>query len=302
MPTPSEAGFFLMRPPYRTLDPLARPSRLSQSIGLTGASLVWCMPPEVRGGFDAVQEVRRRPGGMSLLVVLPPADSVPDKDRILRMIEFCRPSAVLPYHEEPHLDDLTLLLSAPPDDFASRTLDFLRWRGVPMDLDLRRLVRRTLELSGELRSVNALSRGIYLSRRALGRRFTSSGLPVPSHWLHAARLLRAVIELQQAGTSLSSVSYALGYPDAFALSNQMKRLAGLRPSEIRGRLGWEWFAEAWLRREALEGGFSNEIARKLLRSNDGALPPAGMSAGSPVPAPESTTRPISPRAHDPSRH
>jgi AraC-like DNA-binding protein len=247
---------------------------------------------------DPVQEVRRRPGGVSLLVVLPPAAAVADKDRVLRMIEFCRPAAVLPYHEEPHLDDLTTLLAAPPDDVAARAIDFLRWRGIPLDLEVRRLVRRTIELSAELRSVNALARGIYLSRRALGRRFTSCGLPVPSHWLHVARLLRAVIRLQRIDASLSSVSYELGYPDAFALSNQMKRLAGVRPSQIRGRLGWEWFLETWLRREAREGGFAPEIARRLLRSPADAYPPAGATAGSPVPDPESTTRPAPHRAQD----
>ncbi|MBT8478015.1 MAG: AraC family transcriptional regulator [Gemmatimonadetes bacterium] len=303
METPIADGpFFLMRPPYRGLDPVPRSSRLSPSIGLTGAALVWCMRAEETRDPDPVQQVRRRPGGVSLLVVLPPAAAVADKSRVLRMIEFCRPAAVMPYHEEPHLDDLTTLLGAPPDDLAARAIDFLRWRGIPLDLEIRRLVRRTLELSAELRSVNALARGIYLSRRALGRRFTSCGLPVPSHWLHAARLLRAVIRLQRMEYSLSSVSYELGYPDAFALSNQMKRLAGVRPSEIRGRLGWEWFLETWLQREAREGGFDDEIARRLLRSSPQAYPRAGVTVGTPVPAPESTTRPAPHRNPDTVRH
>ena len=32
------------------------------------------------------------------------------------------------------------------------------------------------------------------------------------------------------------------------------RLADIRPSETRERLGWEWIVEAWLRQEATTGG------------------------------------------------
>ncbi|MFG0307211.1 MAG: helix-turn-helix domain-containing protein [Phycisphaerales bacterium JB040] len=243
-----------------------------------------------------LQAIRRRPGGLSLLVVLPPADSVPRKDEIFRMIELCRPAAVLPFHEEPHPDDLRTLLSAPPEDLPAAAVDFLRWRGVPLDMDVRRLVRRTLELSNEIRSVNALARGVYLSRRALGRRFATHGLPVPSHWLHAARVLRAVIRIQDRGLPLSRVAFDLGYPDAFALSNQMKRLTGIRPSEARSRLGWEWFLEAWLRKEAVEGGFSDEVADGLLRalSTSQVVAPAA----APIPSPGSAARVARPR--DPS--
>ena len=291
--------FQLFRPPYRDLEPVSHPSRLSPSIGLTGAALIWCMSPD---RDDArIREARLRPGGLALITVLPPADQVERKEEFLRMIEFCRPASVLPFHEEPHTDDLRCLLSAPPDDFAGRVVDYLRWRGLPMELDIRHMVRRTLDLSADLRSVNALARGVYLSRRALGRRFTAAGLPVPSHWLHAARVLRAVIRIQDRDGTLASIAYDLGYPDAFALSNQMKRLTGVRPSEVRDRRGWEWFFETWLRKEAREGGFSPDIAALILRSNPGAAPAAGSSIGAPVPDPESTSRVAPTRVTDPGR-
>lgn len=111
-------------------------------------------------------------------------------------------------------------------------------------------------MSAELRTVSALSRSLYLSRRALGRRFLSRGLPVPSHWLHFARVLRAAIQLQNSDDSLFSVASQLGYTDGFALSNQMKRLTGVRPSTARERLGWEWLVEAWLRTEARDGALT----------------------------------------------
>ena len=130
-------------------------------------------------------------------------------------------------------------------------------------METRRLVRRTLDLSAELRTVSGLARSLYISRRALGRRFMSRGLPVPSHWLHFGRILRASLHLQTEGTTLSSIAFDLGYPDGFSLSNQMYRLTGLRPSFMRECFGWEWIVEAWLYQEAQEQNLSAELSRHL---------------------------------------
>lgn len=281
--------FRLFRPPYRDLEPLHLLRDLPPSLGVAGASVIWSMPPQ---RDDAqLTAVRTRPGGMSLIAVLPPAETVGATGEVYRLIELCRPIAVLPHHEEPHPEDLRALITDCPDDLPSAVVDFMRWRGIPLETDLRRLVRRTLELSAELRSVNALARGIYLSRRALGRRFTTNGLPVPSHWLHMGRVLRAVLRMQKNDVPLVRIAYDLGYPDAFALSNQMKRLTGVRPSEARSRLGWEWLLEAWIRKEAEDGGFSAELAAVVLQGETaprgGAL---GSTVGAPIPAPSSTEK------------
>jgi hypothetical protein len=53
--------------------------------------------------------------------------------------------------------------------------------------------------------------------------------------------------------NLAEVAFGLGYPDAFALSNQMMRLAGVRPALARERAGWEWPFERWLCREEALG-------------------------------------------------
>ncbi len=257
-------GFFLFRPPYAELEAVQRPDRLPRSMGTSGAALVWCMASPDRN--QEIQAARGRCPGLSLIAILPPADTVTRRDQIFRMIELCRPVSVMPYHEEPHRDDLHALLSAPPADLAAAAVDFIRWRGITLDLEIRRLVRRTLELSADLRSVNALARGVYLSRRALGRRFTTCGLPVPSHWLHMGRVLRAVIRLQEPGSTLAQVAYGLGYPDAFSLSNQLKRLTGVRPSEARTRRGWEWLLESWVQKEVATGGFSEAHVRRIART------------------------------------
>jgi AraC-like DNA-binding protein len=116
--------------------------------------------------------------------------------------------------------------------------------------------------------VAGLSRALYLSRRALGRRFVSRRLPVPSHWLQFSRLLRATIQLQRRRHTLEAVAMGLGYPDGFSLSNQMTRLTGVRPSMARERLGWEWLMEAWL-------GLERDNGTVDIAGRSGALTPPG---------------------------
>jgi AraC-like DNA-binding protein len=88
----------------------------------------------------------------------------------------------------------------------------------------------------------------------MGRRLQNRGLPVPSHWLQLGRLLRVASRLQNSQATISSVAFEHGYPDGFSLSNQMERLIGHRPSDVREWLGWEWLVESWLQREAARGG------------------------------------------------
>jgi AraC-like DNA-binding protein len=128
-----------------------------------------------------------------------------------------------------------------------------------------------------------VSRSLYVSRRALGRRLALEGLPVPSHWLQMGRLLRVAVRLQNSEATVSSVAFEHGYPDGFSLSNQMERLMGHRPSEVRRRLGWEWLVESWLRREAGAGRLSSPgIAAADSPRRHGATPvPRPLISGRP---------------------
>ncbi|MFV2008064.1 MAG: helix-turn-helix domain-containing protein, partial [Longimicrobiales bacterium] len=175
----------------------------------------------------------------------------------------CRPQSILPHHPELDLDELLSVLRRTPADLAIEFMDYILWRGVRIDGETRQLVRRTIELSSHIRTVSGLARAMYLSRRALGRRFMTRGIPVPSHWLHIARILRASLRLQAGDESLMTIAYDLGYSDGFAFSNQMRRLTGLRPSAVRRAFGWEWIVEAWLTRELASGGFSSRIQHRL---------------------------------------
>lgn len=247
-PTERVPAFSILAPPYRRLLALPDPGELVGAERLfRGVALVWHLE---RGDWGrGYRAIRDRPGGVSLMVVLPPADRLGDVDRLLQMTEQCRPHTLLPYHPDPDPGELTLLLRRPPSELTSEVLDYLSWRGVRTDRDTRALLARTVELSEQLTTVSGLARALYLSRRALGRRFRRAGLPVPSHWLHFMRVLRACLELQNSDKSLFRVACDLGYPDGFSLSNQMNRLTGIRPSEARKHLGWEWILEAWLREE-----------------------------------------------------
>lgn len=252
-------GFF---PPYREVEPLIDPSALpSGRFPMRGAAMIWNLRAGDWGtGFRAVRE---RPPGIALFLLLPPASEIEGTTKLLQLVEHCRPHSILPFMEEVDPEELGPVLRRFPRDFGSEVMEYLRWRGADTDQDTRRIIRKILDLSGELRTVSGLARSLYTSRRALGRRFLDRGLPAPSHWLHFGRILRASLGLQEAGRSLQSVATGLGYPDGFSLSNQMKRLLNLRPSLMRECFGWEWVVESWLLQEARARHLSPLLRRHL---------------------------------------
>ena len=267
----------LFAPPYDRLEAVRWDDpRFSRPNG-PGTGLVWQLG---LGSWSQVFEaVRRRPPGMALIVILPSSVDLDSAPEVLRVVEACRPHSILPFHREPHVEDLSELLSREPEDLSVEIMDYLRWRGIHVDIEVRQLIRRTIDLSSELRSITALSRSLYLSRRALGRRFLTHGLPVPSHWLHFGRVLRAALKLQGSDMTLAEAASRFGYPDGFALSNQMHRLVGVRPSDARRYLGWDWLVEAWIHTEAVSGGFSSARCRTLSRDSSLA-PPLRVTADS----------------------
>lgn len=265
----------LLSHPYAELDPVDRGrEQLKEAARLPGSALVWEMP---EGDVGTTHEtVENRPGGLALIIVLPSARYVDAHPEIVQAIHRCRPHGLLPRHGALDPGDLLATLSRPPLDPAAEMTDYLAWRGLVVDRETTHLLRRIFELSGELRTVTGLARGLYMSRRALGRRLMNRGLPVPSHWLQICRILRLTGRLQNSSTSIFSLAYDAGYPDGFALSNQMQRLVGYRPSQVREYRGWEWVFEAWLRREAEGGGLAPRAAREVQSgARAGAPPPAG---------------------------
>lgn len=240
----------IIRYPYLSVESVTEgQTQLRDAAQAPGSALVWRM--DAKNVQYLAERVNRRPGGLALIIVLP---TLPDiTAELISAVQRCRPHGLLPHAPTPP-SDLAQVLRSPPSDLAAEITDYLTWRGLLHDRDTRQLLRRIVDLSAEVKSITALSRGLYMSRRALGRRLMKRGLPVPSHWLQMARLLRVASRLQNSDESVFTISVTAGYPDGFSMSNQMSRLLGVRPSEVRRFLGWEWLFESWLRREALTGG------------------------------------------------
>ena len=245
----------LLGPPYRQLDAvnITEPAQPREG----GWVLTWNLgSARWRDGGPVVTS---RFAGLALVIILPDGHDRLSVLRILRLIERTRPQVVLPHHEGPSPREIASVIRRPPTSLASSVTDYLEWRGVPLEPGTRNILRRTIELSDRVQTIAALARNLYMSRRALGRRLLGQELPVPSHWLQIARILRATIKLQNSDASLFSIATSLGYPDGFSLSNQMKRLCGIRPLEARQRLGWEWLFETWLAREARRGNLPEGV-------------------------------------------
>lgn len=270
----SHAELTLLSHPYDRLEPLPADRESLRSAARTpGSAVVWSLDPARYGETRRLLEGRA--GGLTLIVILPEAIRIERDPKLIHAIQRCRPHGLLPELEEVEAADVAEVLRRPPLDLPVDVTDYLAWRGLAVDRDTTHLLRRIMELSEELRSITALARSLYLSRRALGRRLMTRGLPVPSHWLQLGRILRISTRLQNSDASIASIAYDSGYPDGFSLSNQMQRLIGYRPSQVREYLGWEWILEAWLWREADEGGLAPSSAKEITTGKRAlAEPPA----------------------------
>ena len=91
--------FYAFRPPYRMLIPLAGAGGVDRLAGIHGAAVVWCMGSEPDEG--AVSALRRRPGGLPLLGILPKSREVAHPQDLFSLVDRCRPHALLPFHDEP---------------------------------------------------------------------------------------------------------------------------------------------------------------------------------------------------------
>ncbi|HSM36801.1 MAG TPA: AraC family transcriptional regulator [Longimicrobiales bacterium] len=248
----------LLRFPYTHLEAFAPDRRWPSE---PGALIVWKLE-RADAQTSELRFVMDRPASVPLAVVLPPAEEI---ERVVPLIEelpALRPRIVLPTHRLATADRLRYLLAQMPPNMPRALLEHLRHRSLLPTPRVREEVGRILELSPTTRSISALSRRMYTSRRTLGRVFSSAGLPAPSHWLQFGRLMHVVVQIQNSGdTAIHRIALRAAYPDGFTMSNQMKRLLGVRPSDVRVWLGWEWVVESWIRGELERGGIDRERYR-----------------------------------------
>lgn len=252
----------LFSPPYEafaSIDTSWRPRELPPR----GIVVVWWLV-DAREQEHEFRWVYDRAPGLPLVIVLPPATELSRISPVLPYLPALEPRAVLPSGRITDPFRLHEVLAAPPQRLAANLTAYLVRRRVLVDEESRREVQRAFELASELTSISELARRLYVSRRTLGRHFAAAGLPVPSHWLQFGRLMNAAVLLQVESTAVFRIAAQTGYPDGFTLSNQMRRLLGCRPSDIRRTLGWEWLVELWLRQETRRGGFDPDRFRQAI--------------------------------------
>jgi len=213
-----------------------------------GAALVWQIirPETAERELDIV---RNRPRGIALVIVLPPAAEIHRVVGVIRDLNSTMPRGVLPASAIGSVESVRNVLASCPRDLPLRVLQYLTGHGVLPTAQLRSDVLRIFELAPHTTSIQKLCRQMYTSRRTLGRHFDAHDLPVPSHWLQFARLLHLATRIHGDKRAIFRLAAQAGYPDGFTMSNQMKRLLGLRPTELRQYLGYEWIIEEWLERE-----------------------------------------------------
>lgn len=254
--TRPEPRIELLAPPYTSLRTITtdwRPSHLP----LAGNAIVWWLVDASKQEQE-LEWLYTRPAGIPLFIILPPPRFLDDVKPIFRHLAAARPKAVLPTCDFVSPERLKKLLIASPRELGAVLASYLDARGLFPDPAVYEEVKCALEIAPQTRTIARLSRRLSTSRRTLGRHFLNAGLPVPSHLLQFSRLLHVAVRLQNENVPISRLISSTGYPDVFTMSNQMKRLIGCRPSEVRRCLGWEWIVESWLATEARAGGIDRE--------------------------------------------
>jgi len=252
---PANGSILLMRSPYEAYQPAPRDWK-PLSVPPKGAAIVWNLGT-AENVADDYEYVRNRPFGVPLFVILPEPKGIHAILPIISALPALRTRALLPIGRLTSISALRKLLADSPRHLSTTVVKYLTWRGlVPSALysDIATL----FACARDARSVSKLAQRLYVSRRTLGRRFAERGVPVPSHWLQFARLIHAVVLLQATPIQVARTATQLGYPDGFTLSNQMRRLFGVRPTVVRQHLGWEWVVESWIRCEVERNGFDVE--------------------------------------------
>jgi AraC-like DNA-binding protein len=249
--TSERGGVFAFNPPYDRLKQCA--GKLNDHpVVEPGTAVVWRLLDAGRQESE-FEQLRARACGLPLIVLLPPPSEIIATLPLLNLVPLLLPKGVLPDGRLATPGRLRAMLAAPPKCLSDSVAIYLGRRGVLPEKQLRLEVHRIFDLAPDVASISTLARRLYTSRRTLGRHLTGAGLPVPSHWLQFARLLHVAIQLQNDNATIFRVAARTGYPDGFTMSNQMKRLLGVRPTVVRRHLGWEWLVETWLMRELKSG-------------------------------------------------
>lgn len=235
----------LFAPPYTSFVAVP-PSHVSQCAWGDALFLQWGSASSLSP--DEMAALTGRHLATPLFVILPPPETLRHTLDLTSSVLALRPSGVVPFMFEFPLDAARALLAERPPNLGGAVTDYLIRRDIRITPSARQKIEEIFLFSTEVRTVGRLSQRVALSRRSLGRIMRESQVPPPSHWIQFARAMRAALRLQSEPTAIARVAAAGGYPDAFTFSNQIKRIFGMRPTELRKRMGWRWLIESWFLR------------------------------------------------------
>lgn len=95
----------------------------------------------------------------------------------------------------------------------------------------------------------ALARTRYCHPKTLRERLKAAGLPPTQHLITWTRLFRAA-SMFGGGRSVENVTFVLGFPSRSAFCNQLRRYAGVSPTELMERGGLEFLLAGFRGRHA----------------------------------------------------
>ncbi|HEU0079503.1 MAG TPA: helix-turn-helix domain-containing protein [Longimicrobiaceae bacterium] len=241
-----------LRPPYRTLPAPVPVHRLhSGQLGLGSilALPVWALAADWRLLAHAVHRLRVRFPGAPVILWAAGAPERGIAELALRAGRLRVRALLLDGHS---IAEVLRPVLTSREGLAEDAVDWLHLRGLAVSPALAHIVRHVFALAPQHSRIHPLLDCLGEAESSVRARFRKKGLPPPHCWLQAARALYAAVEIQgRPGEPLLRIADTGGYGDAAALSKQVYGAFGIRPSALRGTLGWEWLLDQWAAREGL---------------------------------------------------
>lgn len=237
----------LLQPPYRTFEQFraARFGRAKFKPGSLLAVRIATPDPDLHALKRTACILRSKNPDIALILSIDRFSSrISQSSKVFMELGF---RAVL-MDGQPILETLRPILTRPPD-LGRDVRTWLAFRGIDLSPVLSRLVDATISLAPRYARSSLLLREIHESEGATRLRLRKERLPPPHAWLNLGRTLHGSLRIQeQPALSLLRIAVSLGYQDQSALSKQIAHAFEIRPSAIRGTIGWEWLLDRWTRR------------------------------------------------------
>lgn len=238
-------------PPYDEFGPPVN-ARLLHDSHLTTGAIFGLRPDRRDASFEALSDqviqLRRRHPAVPLVLCIPDGLDARSARLIQRSAQLRVRGLVV--GNEPVAEALRRTLTMPMD-LAADVTEWLALRLPRLPPEVAELCRTIFRNGPAVPQLETLLARVGESSRTARARLRKLALPSPAHWHQAARALHSALCLQRStSTPLFQLAMELGYSDHSALCHQLLRLFGMRASQVRRLLGWEWLLDAWLTQRA----------------------------------------------------